>query len=302
MVFGNYKYRRTTNDIYAFNANRFTGDLVDGNLDRLNPNWTSLLIYTNLGKRFYHGLIFGASKRFSQGLQFSANYTYSHGRTNRNYVGNFDEAQVFTSNMTEVFQPNLDFSRDDTTHVFHLHNVWELPILRGRKGWLAGALGGWQLNTIWFLQSGDPWVPRSSGIYGFGDDFNADGQGSERPDRPVGDVPRSYSTRQWLDGTTGLKKDLFPLPPSTELRTGNLPRDFFRGPGFWRTDAAFVKTFPVPIGRAEKAQLQVRLEAFNLFNRINLYRPQTNLASSRSAIPGSAYPMRIVQLAVKFVF
>jgi hypothetical protein len=306
MVHGNYKYRRCYNDISGFNANRFTGDLVDGNLDRLNPNWTSLLMYTNLGKRFYHGLIFGASKRFSGGLQLSANYTYSYGKNNRNYVGDSGENQLYSTAMTEVFQPDLDWSRDDTTHVFHFHNVWDLPILRGRKGWLAGAFGGWQLNTIWFLQSGDPWVIRATGPYGEGGDFNADGEGSERPDLPVGNVPHSFSTRQWLEGTTGLKKDLFPLPPATELRAGTLPRDYFRGPGFWRTDVAFVKSFPVPIGRAEKAQIQLRLEAFNVFNRINLwggrYGANTNLNSANFARPSSAHDMRIVQLAVKFLF
>ena len=36
-VFGNYRYRRNSNDLYALDANRFTGDLVDGGLRSAQP-------------------------------------------------------------------------------------------------------------------------------------------------------------------------------------------------------------------------------------------------------------------------
>jgi hypothetical protein len=268
MVFGDYKYRRTTNDIYAFDANRLVGDLLDGQLDRVNPNWNSVILYTNLGRRIYNGVILGASKRFSHGLQVGVNYTYSYSKNNRNYVGNFDESQVYTSQMTQAFNPQLDWARDDTPHIFHLHAVWELPILRGRQGWLAGAFGGWQLSPILNLQSGNPWIPVGSG--GPSGDFNKDGQGSERPDRPTTSVPRSFSTGQWLSGTTGLRAALFPRPPASELRTGNLPRDYFRGPGYARADASLAKVFAVPMRADKKGEIQLRLEAFNAINRVNI--------------------------------
>ncbi|PYV83470.1 MAG: hypothetical protein DMG05_26035, partial [Acidobacteria bacterium] len=64
----------------------------------------------------------------------------------------------------------------------------------------------------------------------------------------------------------------------------------------------FVKGFPIPIGRAEKANLQVRVEAFNLFNRINISGISSSLSSGNFAHATSAYPMRTLQLALKFVF
>lgn len=296
MVQANYKYRRTTNDLYEFDANRFAGDLVDGRLDRLNPNWSGVIVTTNLGRRLYHGLIFGASKRFSQGWQLSANYTYNYGRNNFGEVNNL----FYTSSATEAYNPQFEWARDDIPHVFTLHNVWELPILRSRSGWLAGVFGGWQLNTIWYFLAGQPFLPATNSIYGQGGDFNADGQGGERPDRPSSDVDTSFSRGEWLEGA--LTANLFPLPSPSTIRPGTLPRDFFRGPGYARIDAAFVKTFPVPIGRAEKAQFQLRAEAFNLFNRINISEVARNLEASNFGRATSAFQMRIMQLSVKFVF
>jgi hypothetical protein len=294
MVFGNYRYRRNSNDLYALNANRFTGDLVDGHLDQLNPYFDNMYILTNLGQRRYHGLVFGATKRFSQGWQMSASYTYNNGKDN--YVNSTDNTYI--SNGTNNFDPSVDWGRDDIANVFHLHSTWELPVLRGGSGWLAGVFGGWQLNSILNLQSGGFFIPTSSKGYGDGGDFNADGQRGERPDRPTGSVQTSFSPDQWIQG--GMSASIFPLPDT--VRAGNLPRDFFRRPGYARVDAAFVKGFPIPIGRAEKANLQVRVEAFNLFNRINISGISSSLSSGNFAHATSAYPMRILQLALKFVF
>jgi hypothetical protein len=91
MVFGNYRHRHSTNDVYADDFNRFEGDMVDGALNRLNPYFDSINVLTNLGKRIYHGLVFGASKRFSQGWSVDAHYTYNNGKNNFQSVGQFAE-------------------------------------------------------------------------------------------------------------------------------------------------------------------------------------------------------------------
>jgi Carboxypeptidase regulatory-like domain/TonB dependent receptor len=294
MVFGNYRYRRNNNDLYALNANRYTGDLVDGRLDQLNPYFDQMYILTNLGRRRYHGMVFGANKRFNQGLQLSASYTYNNGKDN--YVNSTDNTYIASG--TNNFDPSIDWGRDDIAHVFHVHSVWELPILRGKSGWVAGVFGGWQLNTIWNLQSGGFFIPTSSSGFGEGGDFNADGQRGERPDTPTGNVPPSFSKDEWLRGA--MSASIFPLPDT--VRAGNLPKDFFRRPGYARVDAAFVKGFPIPIGRAERANLQVRFEAFNLFNHINIRGISSSLSSANFGQVTSAYNMRTVQLSLKFIF
>jgi hypothetical protein len=295
MVQGSYRYKRTSNELYDLNVNRFAGDMEDGILDRLNSNFQNMTITTNLGRRRYHGLVFGTTKRMSQGWQLAANYTYNHGSNNFAFVSGGGE---YNSSATEAFNPDLDWGRDDIAHVFSLHNVWELPILRNRSGVLAGAFGGWQLNTVWNLQSGPFFVPVACSGFGFGGDFNADGQSCERPDRPSGSIPSSFSKAQWLSGT--VTSDLFPRPDT--VRAGTMPRDLLRGPGYVRIDVALAKAFPINIGRAERASLQVRGEFFNFLNRANLTGLDTELDSLTFGTATSAFQMRVFQLAIKFVF
>jgi hypothetical protein len=295
MVHASYRYRNTRDELYDFDANRFAGDLVDGLLDRMNPNFNSITMTSNLGQRRYHGIVAGVDKRFSQGWQLKASYTYNHGRNN---FGSVNQSNFYSASATEAYNPSIDWARDDIAHVFTLHNVWQLPFLRNRSGWLAGAFGGWELNTIWNLQSGEFFIPISYGLFGEGGDFNADGQSGERPDSPTVSLPSSFSKDEWLAGP--LTADMFPRPDT--VRPGTLPRNFLRGPGYARIDAAFVKAFPIPIGRPEKARLQVRAEAFNLLNRINLTGLDTNLDSSNFGQATSAYGMRVLQMSIKFVF
>jgi hypothetical protein len=294
MVHATYRYRNTRDDLYSFNANRFTGDLVDGRLDQLNPYFDNITLLSNLGQRRYHGLVLGASKRFSQGWQLSGSYTYNHG------TNNFANGQAdnYDSSGTNAYDPTIDWARDDIAHVFTLHGLWDLPFLRGQKGWLAGAFGGWQLNTVWNFQAGQLFVPLTYSGFGEGGDFNADGQRGERTDRPTGNVAHTFSKDEWLSGP--LSASLFPFPDT--VRAGNLPRDFFRGPGYARVDTAFVKNFPIPIGRSEKGRLQFRAEAFNLLNRINLSTIEGSLDAPNFGRPTSAYQMRIMQLSIKFLF
>ena len=63
-----------------------------------------------------------------------------------------------------------------------------------------------------------------------------------------------------------------------------------------------MKNFPIPIGRSEKGRLQFRAEAFNLFNRINLRDIEGSLDAPNFGRPTSAYQMRTMQLAIKFLF
>ena len=283
MVQADYKYRRNTNDIYGTDFNRFQGDMLDGLIDRLNPNFDSIGLVTNRGRRIYHGLILSASKRFSQGWSLSANYTYSHGRTNY-------------GQQMDPYNPDLDWARDDIPHVFTVHGVWELPILRGRSGWLAGALGGWQLSTVWNLQAGGLFTPTASAAFGEGGDFNADGSRWDRPDRPTASLPTTFSKRQWLAGA--LDASAFPLPDPSTPRIGTMPRDMFRAPGYVRLDLALLKDFKI----SESKKAEFRIESFNFINRLNISWVESTLEAANFARAGGAHQNRVVQMALKFVF
>ncbi|MGH9838183.1 MAG: carboxypeptidase regulatory-like domain-containing protein [Blastocatellia bacterium] len=276
-----YHYRRTTNDGFGFNANRFSGDLVDGRLDRLNPHYGAINTNVNWGRRIYHGLVLEASKRLSHGWQLNASYSYHNGRTN--FGG------------TEAFNPEVDWARDEpATHSTKMNALWELPFLRTRRDVVGTVFGGWQLATIWNFESGPYFNPASAAIYGAGGDFNADGQTGDRPDLPATSVPRSYSHEEWLRGA--LSASIFPLPNT--VRNGTLPRNYFRRPGYARIDASLAKRFRIN----ERATIQFRAEASNLLNQVNISGASSSLASTSFGRASSFYPMRAVQLSVKLLF
>jgi hypothetical protein len=228
-------------------------------------------------------MIFVASKRFSQGWSLNASYTYSNNKTN------YGQA-------TDAYNQDFDWAREDIPHVFSVHGVWELPILRGKRGWLAGAFGGWQLSTIWNFQAGGNFTPVASAGFGEGGDFNADGSRNDRPDRPTSSLPSSFSKQQWLSGA--LSSSAFPLPDPSTPRIGTMPRDLFRAPGYARVDVALLKEFPIH----EEMRLQFRAETFNLLNRLNISYVESTLEAANFAQAGGGYQNRTVQMALKFLF
>ncbi|MCI0622171.1 MAG: carboxypeptidase regulatory-like domain-containing protein [Acidobacteria bacterium] len=297
LVQANYKYRRGTSELYRpRNINRFQGDLLDGIRDGFNPNFNSISVLTNRGRRLYHGLVTNVTKRFSQGFSLSGSYTYNYGKNNFALVQS-GGGDFYYANETDAFNQDLDYARDDIPHVLTIHSLWELPILRNRSDWLGRILGGWQLNTIWLLQSGEPFVPVSTAAYLNGGDFNADGYRNDRPDRPTQSLPSSYSRGEWLAGP--LKASQFPLPAPATPRPGNLPRDAFRLPGYANVDIAFIKEFGV---WKESGKLQIRAETFNAFNRVNLSFIENSINNANFGFPTGAYQNRVLQFAVKFLF
>jgi hypothetical protein len=91
----------------------------------------------------------------------------------------------------------------------------------------------------------------------------------------------------------------FSLPALGQL--GNAPRRFFYGPGNANFDMAILKTVPFTGSRA----LQLRLEAFNVFNHPQFYGPSAvngNITSPDFGHIEQAANPRFMQLGVKFSF
>jgi hypothetical protein len=71
-------------------------------------------------------------------------------------------------------------------------------------------------------------------------------------------------------------------------------RNSVRGPGFWSVDLAAVKYVPI-----SRARLELRVEAFNLFNRVNFLAPNANRSLPNFGTITGTNPPRQVQLGAK---
>jgi hypothetical protein len=189
-------------------------------------------------------------------------------------------------------------------------------------------LGGWQVNSIITLQSGRPFdVDCTLGWYD-GCDFNMDGDFYARPNLPAGQKLSGFSNQQFVNGLFG-NPALTVYGPTFESRTsqaievfcpnglnsiedygqsadtcvplgsnGNMGRNIFRGPAFYDVDLGLFKNTKV----GERLNIQFRAEAFNLFNRVNLYNPIGNMGSPQFGQSTAAFPSRQIQLGLKLLF
>jgi hypothetical protein len=159
-------------------------------------------------------------------------------------------------------------------------------------------IGGWQWNGIVTAQGGFPITP----VIG----FNNSGTG----DQNVPDVPNWNANfhgkvilgtpDQWFN------PQAFTVPISGTF--GDVSRGSLHGPGLVDVDTSLFKRFRI----SERLNLQLRAEAFNIFNHPNFAVPNPivfsgnsasySTSSSAAAITSSATSSRQLQLALKLLF
>ena len=88
-------------------------------------------------------------------------------------------------------------------------------------------------------------------------------------------------------------------PQAAPGRTfGNSGRNTVEGPGYQNVNLALMKRLPLGAG----SKLQLRLEAFNLFNHTNFNQPDNFLGSPTFGQILSAQSPRRFQLGAKVIF
>jgi hypothetical protein len=118
-----------------------------------------------------------------------------------------------------------------------------------------------------------------------------------RPDRvgePNANNPNyAIHTRQhWFN------VNAFSAVPAGQYRGGNAQRNQVEGPGWWRADVGLFKNVNI----AEKLHLQLRGEAFNVFNNVNFGTPNATLNSPIFGTITTAANPRIMEFALKYLF
>jgi outer membrane receptor protein involved in Fe transport len=269
--------------------NTVRGDLFDGRLDRLNPSFGGINFRAMLARSEYHGVQFQVNKRYSRG--FTAQVSYTLGKVKDTGSDVQVGALPVDARALDLEWAVADF---DVRHRFVANWLWEVPFLKDAAGLKGALLGGWQINGITALQSGFPFSVSTGAAYPTGD-YNGDGVNNDRPNMPSFGLELPDDSRQaYIDGV--FPATAFPRPEVL----GDLPRNAYRGPGYASTDLSLFKNFRLPTPHETK--LQFRAEAFNLFNRVNLQRPNGNLAQGTFGRSTQSFAAREIQFALKLIF
>jgi len=280
-----------------------TGAPVEAPTSKVNPCFGAMRTWKNSVNSNYNSLQVSFIRKMSRGLAVTSAYTWSHtldfrsdwqalssgGSANwANPYGSAGYSMDPNAVFLEYGNSNFDVRQRWVTSI-----VWELPWMKNQQGAAGKVLGGWQTNYSIAFQSGFPFT------VGARSDYNRDGLRNDRPDIPSWGNSRSFSNTDFLlDSAPGgsVMSDLagdFPVPtPGTD---GTLGRNTFRGPGLANVDFSLFKEFKF----SERFGMQFRAEFFNLFNRVNLYPPTSNLSSGLFGLATSAADPRVIQFGLR---
>lgn len=252
--------------------------ILPGQLARVN------LIQSIIGTD-YHGMQLTMERR---GTRFTAKAYYGLGRAMED--ASAGESTVQGSGATNPAQNStrLEAERARTSstrrHTFGASLIWkpeagfESPVARA-------LLRNWTVSSIVSLRSGTG-VTVTAGL-----DRNLDGINNDRADL-VGDWKASDPAIESWFNTAAFRQPV----AGTD---GSAPRNLVTGPGIKVVDLALFREIPLK-GRPT---LQLRVEATNAFNIVNLNNPGANLnAPATFGKIRSARDMREIQLGVRVSF
>jgi hypothetical protein len=232
----------------------------------------------------YNALWLTGTKQMSHGLLFNASYTYSHSidEASRNLEG------IVVQDSTNILsgKGSSDF---DARHRFVANAVYDFPFKGNRF------ISGWEVAPIVTLQSGNPYtiVIPTAGLTGVGNTVYPIATG------PI--VVTGNPFGQWVSPSNFAN-------PATQTTFGNVGRNSVVGPDFKNFDLALAKNTKL----TERMSLQLRCDAFDLFNHPNFGQPSRVLSSATSTtfglITSTRFPTgdsgssRQLQLAMKLMF
>jgi Carboxypeptidase regulatory-like domain len=285
-------------------------------LTQLNPTvgpyYASIVENQDNATSTYNAGIVSLQRRLKSNFSLLLNYTFSHC---------IDTGETTAILVTSAFRNDLSAEVGNCSFD-HRHQLTLTGILRAPQfssGFAKIVASNWQLAPLFSYLSGD-WLTVTTGS-----DTALMGIASGQRPNIVGNPNISRSHLKTGYGFQYFNPAAYSIPTVTPGFTGNIidsgngpinvgplgnvGRSTLEGPGNSDLDVALSRDFQI-----EKwGQLQVRAEAFNLFNWTRLYDPTTamnspsfgqSIAPTSTSTPGysTAQDPRILQFAMKFTF
>lgn len=265
------------------------GSPADSEQRRPIPYATGFTYTSPEGSSIFHAGQLRVVRRMRRGVSWSALYTFSKSIDNASSIGG-------TGNLVVQDENNLRAERGlsnfDVRHQLQFNGMFTSPFgptgvwLRQRNLWTA-LLRDWNLNVNLQANSGRPLTARVLGAVA--DPGGSGATGSARAD----------ATGLPVKGGAGyFNTAAFAVPPAN--RYGNAGRNTIPGPGSVVLNAGFGRSFP--LGESTRRRLNLRLEAQNVLNHVNLtsYGTVVNAANYGQATAAGA--MRSVQIHARLQF
>jgi len=265
-----------------------SGRVYHGTRSGLGPNYGSMTAQQTIGNSNYNAL--EAQLRLTFGSRSTALFAYTWSKS-------IDDA----SNLGEQIDPfNERFTRVlsawDMTHNFVATYDYLLPLDR----WLRRnrLTEGWTLAGTTRLSTGFPVTLADDSDHSLLGTLG-NGVNNELLDTPqLAGGPLQLNTNPRRN-PYAFSTSVF--APETLGQLGNSPRRFFHGPGIENFDLQLSKALPL----GESRSLEIRAEAFNVFNHAQFYGPQAVDGEINDPNFGrivSAAAPRLVQVALKLHF
>lgn len=241
------------------------------------PGFNSINLFADVASSTYHSLQVKVEHRLSHGLNLLAAYTFSKAIDDATDFASGDPSEQVLDSYNRRLQRAV--SSFDVPHRFTAAFNYKLP-----APGLKAALGGWQLNGIITVQSGQPFTPFTSQFEPYrGESFNR----LILIGNPNSNVPSGHAYNPAAFAIPDLKAGIF----------GTSGRNIVRGDQFRSVDLSLFRSFAIK----ERVKLQMRLEATNSLNQVNYQGPVTDQNATPGAFVAAAAP-RTLQLGAKIQF
>jgi hypothetical protein len=226
----------------------------------VNPNANFGTVYVTLSNSSsnYHALQLQYQRRLAGRWQTMASYTFSHSIDDTSGDGYF----------TAPVSPAIDrgSSDFDIRHQFSAAVVANLPYLREQKYLVNKVLGDWVTDWVIIARSASDFTVLTGG-----DPLSIGQTDYARPDLVPGvNIWESCSS---CAGGRQLNPNAFSVPTN---RQGTMGRNSLRGLAAYQFNAALHKQFQLK----NRLGLQVRGEAFNVFNHANFSTPDNIMSDT----------------------
>jgi hypothetical protein len=257
-------------------------------------NFNTVTVLEADGRAAFHGLTVQADRKMARGLSFSINYAFGRAVTDVGLRGY--ESRIQQNQYHRQLERGPD--RSVRKHQLRFSYIYELPFGRGQK-FLAdlpraanAILGGWQVNGITTMLSGQYVSPSFSGV----DPANTN-QFTGRPDR-LGDGNIGDMRNRIRAGLPMWDAGAFAVPAAGRGSYGNSGRFVLVGPGTQLWNAGLSKN----VRLTDKARLQFRWEVFNALNRANFGNGDADITSGSFGLTSNGGPARSMLFGARVDF